>query len=35
VSGILVVEDDEIIGSALADLLSGDGHHVRWMRNGM
>ncbi|TDQ00664.1 response regulator transcription factor [Labedaea rhizosphaerae] len=31
---LLVIEDDETIGSALESSLSRHGHAVRWMRNG-
>jgi DNA-binding response OmpR family regulator len=31
---ILLVEDDEGIGSSLAGVLEGQGHEVRWRRSG-
>ena len=34
VSSVLVVEDDETIGSVLASSLSGQGHDVVWHRTG-
>jgi DNA-binding response OmpR family regulator len=34
VGRLLLVEDDEMIGAALRDLLDGHGHDVRWARCG-
>jgi DNA-binding response OmpR family regulator len=34
VARLLLVEDDEMIGSALRDLLDGHGHDVGWTRSG-
>jgi DNA-binding response OmpR family regulator len=34
VSRVLVVEDDETIGSVLASSLAGQGHEVVWERTG-
>ncbi|GAA2759837.1 response regulator transcription factor [Actinopolymorpha rutila] len=33
-TGILVVEDDEIIGKVLKDGLSSQGHEVTWVKGG-
>jgi DNA-binding response OmpR family regulator len=34
VSSLLVVEDDESIGSTVSAMLSAAGHQVRWVRTG-
>jgi DNA-binding response OmpR family regulator len=33
-SGVLLVEDDEAIGSRLAQVLESQGHAVRWLKAG-